>query len=288
MNHRYPISTARRFGSAVLVVLMQVASASAEEPLILIRDEFDDGDLALNRNGIGLIEGWKLRGSGIQTAEEADGGYSVSVGKEHSSHSLIAQGVDRSFSFWTAEGVTVTWVIDNISVVTPHKFRQPFAFHWDLGILSADETESRWPYRASGSSKGGFFVFVGKKDHSAACQIRLEVYNKNVAKVEPHPGDPGMARVVDYSADLEFPLTISATLRKKGWVLQVANVRHTGDWTTDLSDGDRRDAEITTEFLNGGYLFLHGRNSGITGEKTTFPANSGRLQSVTVTKGKTP
>jgi hypothetical protein len=116
----------------------------------------------------------------------------------------------------------------------------------------------------------------------------MEVYNKNVNKAEPHPGDAGMARVVDYSAELDFPLTITATLKSKGWTLKVANVTHKGDWTTDLSDGDKRDAEITTEFLNGGYLFLHGRNSGITGEKTTFPANSGILRSVTVSTLKKP
>jgi hypothetical protein len=272
-----------RIGLCATLWIAAAATPGFGQGTVIQRDTFDDGDLTKNTRGIGLASGWKQQKSGIATGAETAGGYEVSVGKEHSSHALTAQGDDRTFAFWNKDGVTITWVIESMTVVTPHKFGGPFAFHWDFGIVSADETGPKWPYRASGSAKGGFFIFIGKKDAGPACQVRVEVYNKNVAKVEPFPGDPGMAQVVNYSADLEFPLTVTATLNHKNWSVQVANVRHRGNWTKDLTDGDLRDAEITTEFERGAYLFLHGRNSGITGEKITFPANSGKLRSVTVT-----
>jgi hypothetical protein len=271
-----------------LSIVASLAFSAAGQDRTIQYDSFDDEDFSRNSRGVGLSTGWRTQKSGIAVGNENGGVYEVSVSKEHASHALIAPRETAAFSFWNEEGVTITWVIESIDVVTPHKFKKPFAFHWDLGVISADDAEPRWPYRACGSDKGAFFVFVGKQDAGPSCRVRVEVYNKNVVSREAHPGDPGMAQPVDYNEDLEFPLTVSATLNRHSWSVKVAEKVSSGNWTSDLAGTDRKDAAISNEFANGGFLFLHGRNSGITGTGTSFDANSGKLQSVRVELAKSP
>jgi hypothetical protein len=245
-------------------------------------DDFGDESLGSNTQGLGLAGGWRTQKSGSAVGLEKGGMYEVSVASEHASHALIAHRETATFPFWNDDGVRITWVIDSINVVTPHQFKKPFAFHWDLGVISADYKDSRWPYRASGSKEGAFFVFIGKQDAGPACRIRVEVYNKDVQASEAHPGDQGMAQPINYVEDLVFPVKVIATLNRKEWTVQIADKINRGNWTTDLSNGKDRNAVIDSEFANGAYLFLHGRNSGISGKKEPYEANSGKLQSVQV------
>ncbi|MBN1676688.1 MAG: fibronectin type III domain-containing protein [Kiritimatiellae bacterium] len=253
-------------------------------------DEFDAGGFTANPTGVGLASGWRQRQHGTVSASESDGSYTVSVSSEHASHCLIAATEADEFNFWNSAGATVTWVIKSMTVQTPHKYKMHLAYHWDLGILSGDESHTAgWPWRGSGTNKGSFWIFVGKKDSSASCRVIIQAYNKNVAEIEPGAGDPGFAKLADYIKDMSFPLTVTARLNESGWVVNVGGTQHSGNWTTDLSDGPDKDAAMTTEFRNGAFLMMHGRNSGIDGTGNPYPANTGKIERVKVeTAGGAP
>lgn len=81
-------------------------------------------------------------------------------------------------------------------------------------------------------------------------------------------------------------MIVSATLTRHGWYVvtnQTGLEPLSGNWTTSLQTADK-DARITDEFSNGVFVFTAARNHGIDGSGQSFPANTGQMERITVTR----
>jgi len=195
------------------------------------------------------------------------------------------------FYFWNDSGVTVTWTLKDTKILTPHKFGVWAAFHWNLGVISANASNTGWNH-IGGNEKGGFYVNIGHLAASKNATAFVFVSNKHlVSNPEPHAGDKGFALLTKKtfeSYDGKTPLVVTANLSKNQWQVSFNQVfldqstGMSGNWTSDISDGNKLRAPITDEFNNGAFLLTMARNSGIDNSYKEYPPNSGQIDKVTV------
>jgi alpha-L-fucosidase len=194
---------------------------------------------------------------------------------------------------WDDDGATVSWVIKDMTVQTPHAYNCYLAYCAELGIISANADRSGSEWVMSGPNrKGGFYISVGKKNNTNAVELWIAVSNKSYTGVE---GTSGFLRPTQTSTapgglgvvfNATFPLTVTATLTRNGWRVTTSQAGFTplaGNWTTDLIRTGNN-ASISDEFANGVFLFTAGRNHGIDGSGDSYTPNSGRIEKVTVVR----
>ncbi len=271
----------------ITAVLLACLAGQAAAGTVIINDEFDDGNIKTNTKGPG--DGWnkniyaRASQSNFISCTEVGGAAVISIGTEHGSCRLQGKDSDE-FKFWNDSGVTVTWVIGETVIQTPHAYNSYNAYHWNLGVISANASNTGWNHIYA-CKNGGFYMNVAwKKRDDVNVSIRVTNKNCNLKGIE---GDmTGCARVgSNRISNPAFPIVVTATLNSNRWSVSInqamtGSMPLSGNWTTDLSSGEL-DGTITDEFDNGAFILAMGRNSGIDNQGD-FAPNSSRLERITV------
>jgi len=143
---------------------------------LILEDNFDDQDLTTNNRGLG--SGWNV-GNNKSIALEQDGVAEISINKEHKSVRLQSKDADE-FHFWGDSGVTVIWTLKETKIRTPHKFGVWAAFHWNLGVISANASNTGWNH-IGGNEKGAFVLTMAR---NSGIDNSYEEYSPNSGQVD--------------------------------------------------------------------------------------------------------
>jgi MYXO-CTERM domain-containing protein len=257
----------------------------------VVQDDFNDGNPATNTGGVGL--GWNVGTfNGAPAPTESGGTFKAQMGTVNGIGTLHGKDI---IPVWSSTGASVTWVIKNITIQTPHAYSMYLAYCWEMGLVSANASNAASSWVMSGpNTKGGIYVSLGKKDNSNAVEMWVAVSNKNYSGTE---GTSGFLRPTHASGSVlgprwtaTFPIEVTLSVTDSRWTVttnQTGVAPVTGNWTSDLIR-DTNNASITTEFQNGAFIFTAGRNHGIsTPPPASYTPNSGEMESVTAQTANT-
>lgn len=266
-------------GLCLLCALWQVILADVTK----INDEFDDTDVRANTKGIG--NGFTFNynsGAPSCSQKEQNGALEIGVSQDQASVWIMSRPKD-DFPFWNSNGATVTWVLKEMNVQTPHCCGGYLAFTWQLGVVSARANRMGW-VNAGNNQSGGFYVFLGKRDgNDNSVEFGVEVVNKTNPAVH---GDPtGKIWFSKAVFNAVYPIVITAKLTSSGWAVttnqNMSGAKLSGNWTTDCRNGTV-DASITDEFDTTAFIMAQAYELDDTHAGNSFPANTGKIDRVTV------
>lgn len=258
---------------------------------VLLRDDFDDGDLAINRHGVGGR--WQARPVLTATGEESDGAFHVSLGSEHANY-MLRTAAPWKVDFWNDEGITAEFVIRETTVRSAHRKGATHAFSWQFGFISAHRSPEQ-PFWGHGwrFPEGGIWFVIQFFDGSSTA--RFNVYHCN--KTLPEGADEmwhspvGWSIVNNIKFSIRYPATLRVHLDRHGYRFELPGQtlpEHESayPWSTEAARWGTP-TPITTEFEQGAWLAIHPRINGLgTGGTNTTPnyngPNSGSLESVSI------
>jgi len=248
-------------GIVLYVIRAQMFFPTEYTSEVLFHDTFDDNDPEIITNGVGSE--WGVFEFKKGSIEEQNGQAKFTVAADHGSMWLWANDPNE-FQVLTPDTLALTYVIDSTVIQTSHVYDRPWAFHWDIGVISANYPNKPFTHPPKIKGVGGLYFRIAYKDSISPAKFTVLVADDQVdLEAGEHEG-PGFSTLFSawfQSYNGHQPITCQLFLSEGGWKMELSETFEDG---TTICEGTwaMNEVFLDEELENGVFLSLIGRNSG--------------------------